>query len=116
ARILARKCHSDCGAVVEHLIDLAADLVARSPVTIAPRITVLNHKIRDYAVNRDVAKIVSLGKLNEVVYGKGGRIGEQVNSKRTLAGSHDGPDTFSDTAERTFVVGVRIASLYGPDL
>src|SRR6185436_17171383 len=98
-----------CGTVVEHLIDLAADLVARSAVTIAPWITVLNHKIRDYAVNRDVSKIVSLGKLNEVVYGKGGRIGEQVNSKRTLAGSHDCPGTFPDSAEGAFVIGVRVA-------
>src|SRR6202008_908473 len=92
ACVFARKCHPHRGTVVEHLIDLAADLIPRSAVTIAPWITVLNHKIWDYAVNRDASKVVALGKLNEVVYGKGGRIGEQVNSKRTLAGSHDGPD------------------------
>ncbi len=116
AGVLARERHSDCCTVVEQLIDFTADLVSGSAVTVAPWIAVLNHKIGHYPVNRDVSKVVSLGKLNEVVYGKGGCFGEQVNSKRTLAGSHDGSHAFADSAESAFVICIRIARLHRSNL
>src|SRR3954454_14509234 len=75
ARVFARQRHPNHGTVVRHLIDLAADLIARPAVSIAPRIPILNHKIWHHPVDGDVAKIISLGKLNEVVYGKRGYVG-----------------------------------------
>ncbi len=95
---LPDKCHSDCRAVVKHLIDLAADLVSGSAIAIAPRVAVLNHKVWHDAVNGDVSIIISLGKLNEVVYRQWGCVGEKLNSKRTLAGSHDGSHISADPA------------------
>src|SRR6185295_7228120 len=116
ACVLARKRHADCGAVVGHLVDLAADRVTRPAVAIAPWITVLNHEIRHDPMNGDVSIIIALGKLNEVVDGKGGRFGEKFNSKRTLAGSHDGAHISSDAAERACVISSGVARMYGADL
>src|SRR6185295_3723946 len=112
ACVLARKRHANCGSIVWHLVDLAADRVTRPAVAIAPWITVLNHEIRHDPMNGDVSKIIALGKLNEVVDGKGGRFGEKFNSKRTLAGSHDRAHIFSDAPESTRVIGGGVARMY----
>ncbi len=116
ACVLARECHSNRRAIIKHLIDLATNLVARPTVSIASRVTILNHKIWDDPVDGDVSIIISLGELNEVVYGKGGCFREQVNSKRTLARSHDGTRRLTDTREGALVVRVCVTRLNCADL
>src|SRR5215210_2600937 len=116
ACVLARKSHSHCCPIVKNLVDLATDLVSRSAVAVASRVTILNHKVRHDPVNGDVAKIAALGELDEIIYCQWGCVREQVNSKRTLAGSHYGSDRLADPTEGALVIRIGIPRLYRSDL
>src|SRR5687767_3764259 len=60
ARVFARKRHAYRCPVIEQLIDLTANLMSGSAIAVAARVAILNHKVRHYAVNSDVAVIISL--------------------------------------------------------
>src|SRR6185503_6369497 len=57
--VFAGECHSQRGAIVHQLIDLAANRVSRTPITVAPRVAALDHEVWHNSMKRDVAKIFS---------------------------------------------------------
>src|SRR5258705_711642 len=115
AGIFTGQRHPDRPAFVGRFIYLAANLIAGAAVTIAARITVLNNKIWDHAMNCDAIEVTALGELDEIVDGHWRFFRQQLNRKVTFGGCYDGAESFADTGERPLVVCSSVASSHDAD-
>src|SRR6185295_17108155 len=115
AGIFTGQRHPDRAAFVARLIYLATNLIAGPAVTIAARITVLNNKIWNHAMNCDAIKVTALSELDEIVDSHWRFFRQQLNRKGTFGGCYDGAESFVDTGECPLVVCSSIASSYDAD-
>src|SRR5689334_928079 len=87
--------HSDCTTLVATRVQLIADRVARTPVAIAARVTVLGNEVRDDSVKLNVAVETAARERNEVRNGEWRILPKKLEGDRATGGFDAGTERVS---------------------